>query len=271
MENPESTTAPPEPAKTDGVSNPPVGVWERLFRAAGLLSFLLAAVGLIWNKCQQSSIDESSYAHSALAARPMIEPCYTASAESVHARLDSFRVTGDTALMCLSHMALKLTVAMVNSSAEPAEPLTCFALDDPDQSPIIRDYVCGRPVKRKPVRVELSAFRPTVVHSDSLRVQLRGEIEALSPDGATIMHVLVLYENAAGMLYDTYMCIPIRPTRATFASSPSRAHPSAEDGSYAFGKEVDLPGWVIKTEGTIRNLHVYTQSEARRVRRLLRS
>jgi len=232
------------------------------------LALVLSLVGLVWNRCQDEDIRREQYMKAALEARPILEPCGPVRVESAYARLDSVRPIADTARFYLSHLSLKMTIPVINSREEPAQVYNALVADMREPSSELRDYVLDRPVKRKPTRIQEVGFSPTVAAGDTIDLIAHGEIEVLDSVQGTVMHILILYENDAAMLFDSYLCVPLRTFQGTW-KNPNRVHQQrpSQDSVPRPGTIVALPDWVIESKGTVRNLHVYTPAEAKVVRR----
>ncbi len=208
----------------------------------------------------------------ALEARPILEPCGPVRLESAYARLDSVRPVGDTDRFYLSHLSLKMTIPLTNSREEPAQVYNALVADMSEPSSELRNYALNRPVKRKPTRIQEVGFSPTVADGDTMELVAHGEIEVLDSVQGTVMHVLILYENDAGMLFDSYLCVPLRTFQGTWKNPNRVPQPTpSPDSIPRAGTILALPDWVVESKGTVRNLHLYTPAEAKVVRRKVSS
>jgi hypothetical protein len=254
MVDPQRDPSPADAVKATGDSAEPSSPtkphrWKRSHIIAAL-AVLLSAAGLFWGICRGCQADETEYRDRALKYWPRLEPAGELIVDS--GGLHVYSVHGMTGPFNYDSMVVRAHVRVRNSGSDPARVLAIAQMEAPTGRDVLRDYLLGRPTEA-PIRTEIDSggvFRALeIAPSDTVSIPLNLTVPIRKGLDTTVVHVLLLYENATqSAYYDLYY-----QSRLTY---PPRSF------TVTFAKKT-LP--FVRSAYSNTTYHVYTRSEARRI------
>jgi len=223
----------------------------------------------------RAEMDIARYMEEAGTRQPRMLPG-TFCAHSVTAEVDSATPEGDTVRLCMSQVRVCGVLPMVNRSPWPARPLALVSCDWPTPGTKLRDVLLD-PRQMPAFSVDTAFdFMGTLCEGETTRLDIdrTARFVDAAGRGKILFHFLLLYENAEGKLYDSYVLIgfaPIdRPVPTLAPRQPTRA---VRDSLLrkAIGSRVRLPPNSVLVTKPMDDLKAYTQKEAELMRARLRT
>jgi len=252
MVDPQRDPSPADAVKATGDSAEPCSPdkpngWKHSDIIAAF-ALVMSAASLLWVICRGCLADNTEYRIQALAYWPRLEPAGELVVDS--GGLHAYSVHGMTGPFNYDSMVVCAHVRVRNSGSDPARVLVIAQMEAPTGRDVLRDYLLGHPTET-PIRTQVDSggvFQALeIAPSDTVSIPLNLTVPIRKGLDTTVVHVLLLYENATqSAYYDLYY-----QSRLTY---PPR--------SFTFAKKT-LP--FVRSAYSNTTYHVYTRSEARRI------